>query len=186
LLSKQSCLIAGKIDAHADAENEDEDDEDAVFEDEEDSTSDRRGHLFGSARDAVISIVKKAAEALVKNDDLKLNNTTDTQINRDDDVLNEAIIKERCMTPVHNVVCRQCDDNRFSQIFQLLSCKRSYFESLLNAAFVKQILSRSHLCHGIFELDSPHENVACTDNCKGKTKSSLQSFSNHQKRKFYN
>ncbi|XP_011499707.1 PREDICTED: SUN domain-containing ossification factor [Ceratosolen solmsi marchali] len=137
----------GKIDASSDAESEDDDDEDAVFEDEEDSTSDRRGHLFGSARDAVISIVKKAAEVLVKNDDLKSDNETNTQENQSNDVLNDATIND-CMTPAYNIICPECDDdNHFSRIFQLISCRRPYFESLLNAAFVRQILSRSHLCY---------------------------------------
>ena len=139
-----------------------------MFEDEEESTSDPPGHLFGSARDAVLSIVRKAAEVLVKSQDLKVtNNITKIQESIRGDVLEDTTL-DNCATPVYSVTCHDCDDDRFARVFQLISCKGHYLESLLNTDFVQETLSKSHLCSSSSGFDFLYDSEACTDARTGK------------------
>ncbi|KAL7293364.1 hypothetical protein TKK_0013132 [Trichogramma kaykai] len=102
--------------------------------------------IFGSARDAVLSLVRKAAEVLVKSRDLRSsNNITKIQESIEGDVLGNETLDD-CTTPVYNVACKDCDDRRFARVFQLISCKRHYLEALLGAPFLRRALIESHLC----------------------------------------
>lgn len=69
-------------------------------------------NLFGSARDAVINIVKKAAEVLVKSPlQIEMNlNLTNSSI----DVNKSKFTKKmQCVTPRYVILCRDCKDDFF-------------------------------------------------------------------------
>lgn len=160
-------MITGNIAAGSDFEGEDDEDEDVVFEDEEENRGQPPVHLFGSARDAVLSLVKKAAEVLIKSADLKsTNNITKIQESIKGDVLEHTTLDD-CVTPMYSVACRDCDDSRFARVFQLISCNGHYLESLLNTNFVKETLSKSLLCGSSFGFNFMFDSEACSDGVKG-------------------
>lgn len=94
-------------------ENEDVDDEfDVLDEDIQNShnksTDTKKNTLLDSARVAVMSIVKIAADVLdirQKNTDDLSNYTVDTAINH-----TENITQSKCITPGYIMVCHGCDD----------------------------------------------------------------------------
>lgn len=134
-------------------EDDDEDsDEEEPLDSEDGDPS--RNNLFGSARDAVLSIVKKAAEVLVKSSDLTGNNITEIQHSIDgDSILDNSYTS--CMTPRYTILCGNCTDQKFASVFQLVSCRDRQLDCLLRIDLVNRTLRRSKLCslHGI-EIDS--------------------------------
>lgn len=100
--------------------------------------------LFGSAQDAVMSIVKKAAEALVKAGDS--HNDTTTNVEVDTFHTDDALEREDCVSPSHIVVCDNCSDAMFSKVFGLLSCRGAYLQSLIDCPFVRSNVQDSKLC----------------------------------------
>ena len=123
-----------------DEENENENGEEPLdFEGGEPSRN-----LFGSAKDAVLSIVRKAAEILIKTGDLSRNNITKIQESIRGDLLQSPLTS--CTTPRYAIVCRNCTDDRFARVFQLLSCRDRYLSSLLDTSFVRDTFRYSHLC----------------------------------------
>ena len=101
-------------------------------------------NLFGSARDAVLSIVRKAAEVLIKTGDLSRNNITKIQESIRGEVLQSSLTS--CTTPRYAIVCKNCTDDQFARVFQILSCRDRYLSSLLDTSFVRDTLRYSHLC----------------------------------------
>lgn len=124
------------------------DDEDNENENGEDPLDFEGGeparNLFGSARDAVLSIVRKAAEVLVKTGDLSRNNITKIQESIRGDLLQSPLTS--CTTPRYAIVCKNCTDDRFARVFQLLSCRDRYLSALLDTTFIRDTLRYSHLC----------------------------------------
>jgi hypothetical protein len=98
--------------------------------------------LFGSAQDAVMSIVKKAAEALVKSGDSE-NGTTNVEVNRSH---SDASDSKNCVRPSHIVVCDSCSDAMFDEVFELLSCQGTYLQTLIDFPFVRSTVQSSELC----------------------------------------
>lgn len=130
---------------------ENDDDEDS---DEEELLNSESGdpprNLFGSARDAVISLVKKAAEVLVKSSDLTGNNITEIQQSIDDgNILNNSYTS--CTTPRYTILCGNCTDQKFASVFQLVSCRDRQLNDLLKIDLVNRTLRRGRLCnfHGV-------------------------------------
>lgn len=123
-----------------------DDDEDSDEEEPLDSDdSDPPGNLFGSARDAVLSIVKKAAEVLVKSSDLTGNNITKIQQNIDaGNILDNSYTS--CTTPRYTILCDNCTDQNFASVFQLVSCRYRQLNDLLKIDLVNRTLRRSKLC----------------------------------------
>lgn len=117
-------------------------------EDEEEmldvDTGDPPRNLFGSARDAVLSIVKKAAEVLVKSGD-KVNNNTKIQESIEDTILQNSLVAA-CMTPRYTVLCTDCTETMFAKVFQLVSCNDHYLASILEVDFFNRTLCRSNVC----------------------------------------
>ena len=68
-------------------------------------------NLFGSARDAVINIVKKAAEALV----ITPSQTENTPRNGTVIAQNQTnlTLVRHCVTPRYSVLCKQCSEDFF-------------------------------------------------------------------------
>ncbi|KAL6262445.1 hypothetical protein P5V15_007531 [Pogonomyrmex californicus] len=135
--------------------NEDDDEEDSDEEELLDSEgSDSSSNLFGSARDAVLSVVKKAAEILVKSSGLTGNNITQIQQSIDHgNILDNSYTS--CTTPRYTILCGNCTDQKFASVFQLVSCKNRQLDDLLRIDLVNRTLRRGRLCglHGV-EIES--------------------------------
>lgn len=116
---------------------DDDDDEDAS--DAVDAPGER--NLFGSARDAVMSIMKKAAQALVHTEP---SNTTAPA--------SPSPAPPLCCTPSHLLVCDNCSHAVYHDVHRLLSCAGDDLAAMLRRDFVRDTL----LCTGIcqpFGLD---------------------------------
>lgn len=106
-------------------------------------------NLFSSATDAVISIVKKAAEVLgnkgnTSNQTIKLDHTKNTQ--------NVSEFSNYCITPSYLIVCDNCNNESFKNIYNLLSCHARVLMNLLKSSFIKNSLRHSDICKD-FGLD---------------------------------
>lgn len=152
---------------------ENDDDEDSDEEELLDSEGgDPPRNLFGSARDAVLSIVKKAAEVLVKSSDLTGNNITEIQQSIDEDnILDNSYTS--CMTPRYTILCGNCTDQKFASVFQLVSCRDRQLNDLLKIDLVNRTLRRGRLCsfHGV-EIESWREKEE-EMNCNNTTRFNL-------------
>lgn len=131
-------LVLQKEDpAHANrVEDDDDDDED----DEDDSLApngDPQKNLFSSATDAVLSIVKRAAEVLGN----KVNNQTANIKSNDTNKF-----KSTCSSPRHVVVCNNCNDSLFGQIYELISCKTNRIQKLVRIPYIYRTLVTSFTC----------------------------------------
>ncbi|KOX79424.1 Protein osteopotentia like protein, partial [Melipona quadrifasciata] len=107
-------------------------------------------NLFGSARDAVLSIMKKAAEVLVKSSDLTYNNITKIQQSIDSgNIFENSFVS--CTTPRYTILCDSCSDQKFAKIFQLISCREKQLNELLKINLVNRTLRQTGLCkiHGV-------------------------------------
>ncbi|XP_033608722.1 SUN domain-containing ossification factor isoform X2 [Cryptotermes secundus] len=120
------------------ADDDDDDDEEPLDVD----TGELPKTLFGSAQDAVMSIVKKAAQALVKSGNSQ-NETTNVEIYKSH---SNASGSKNCVSPSHIVVCDNCSDAMFSRVFELLSCRGTYLQSLIETPFVRSSFQSSKLC----------------------------------------
>jgi len=131
-------------------EDEDSDEEELLDNESGDSPS----NLFGSARDAVLSVVKKAAAILVKSSGLTGNNITQIQQSIDHgNILDNSYTS--CTTPRYTILCGNCTDQKFASVFQLVSCKNQQLDNLLRINLVNRTLRRGRLCnlHGV-EIES--------------------------------
>lgn len=136
--------------------NTDEDDDEDSDEEEllDSEGSDSSSNLFGSARDAVLSVVKKAAAILVKSSGLTGNNITQIQQSIDHgNILDNSYTS--CTTPRYTILCGNCTDQKFASVFQLVSCKNRQLDDLLRIDLVNRTLRRGKLCdlHGV-EIES--------------------------------
>lgn len=123
--------------AHEQPIEDDDDDDEAL--DNAIKNDGQSGNILSSATDAVLSMVKKAAQVLgnkVTNDSSQLNNGTSSEIS----------IMKSCSSPSHYVVCNNCSDLLFGKIFELLSCKQEEIKNLVRIPFVKQSLISSEVC----------------------------------------
>lgn len=126
-------------------DDDDDEDEDAkLFEEDDDG---KGGNIFVSAREAVLGIVRKAAQALIKTGPSKANNITKIQESIKGDVLKNSF--ETCITPKYSVECNNCTDHRLARVFQIVSCRFRYLESLLESRFVYEALANTHLCESL-------------------------------------
>lgn len=98
--------------------------------------------LFGSAQDAVMSIVKKAAQALVKGGDSKNSTTTDVEVKTHSD----ASEHKNCASPSYIVVCDNCSDAMYSKVFGLLSCQWTSLQTFIDLPFVRNSFQNSKVC----------------------------------------
>ncbi|XP_019888596.1 SUN domain-containing ossification factor isoform X2 [Ooceraea biroi] len=126
----------------ADKDDYEDSDEEESLDSEGDSPP---TNLFGSARDAVLSIMKKAAEVLVKSSDLTGNNITKIQQNIDGGSILENSYMS-CMTPRYTILCGNCTDQKFASVFQLVSCRDRQLDNLLKIDFVNETLRRQGVC----------------------------------------
>lgn len=99
-------------------------------------------NLFSSATDAVISIVKKAAQVLGNKGDT-LNQTTASFHKQ---IKNITGCCDYCITPRHLVVCGNCSETTYESIYYLLSCHTRTLINVLNSTFIKTSLLHSNIC----------------------------------------
>ncbi|XP_078040101.1 SUN domain-containing ossification factor isoform X2 [Augochlora pura] len=108
-------------------------------------------NLFGSARDAVLSIVKKAAQVLGKSREFTDKNITaiEQSIN-DDGILGGSLAS--CTTPKYTILCDNCSAQTFAKVFQIVSCRDSQLNQLLKNSFVNRTLKQSGFCRN-YQVD---------------------------------
>lgn len=116
--------------------NEEEDDEESL----DSYSGEPSNNLFGSARDAVMSIVKKAAEVLVKSSDTN-------QTNKQDNNTKYSPLINSCTTPSRIIVCDNCSEVMFGNVFEFLSCNSAYLNDLLNIKTISHLLYNTDLCN---------------------------------------
>lgn len=134
---------------HIDIDEENELEE-ALATDERNQTE---MNLFGSARDAVMSIMKKAAEVLTKSVDSNRNITT-----------NDTIISPKsniCRTPSHIIVCDNCSDLLYSELYEILSCRNEQLDKLIKNNLIKKLVDNTNVClkYGLDFSDNAHISV---------------------------
>lgn len=123
-------------------ENASDDDNDDDEETLDSYKGELSNNLFGSARDAVMSIVKKAAEVLVKSGDKDSNRTFGQEQNS----AKYSPLINTCSTPCHLVVCDNCSDVLFGNVYELLSCQRAYLQQLVHIPIMKNTLYNTDIC----------------------------------------
>ncbi|XP_038211359.1 SUN domain-containing ossification factor isoform X2 [Zerene cesonia] len=123
---------------------EDEDDEIIDVPDIPAAETEPTKNLFGSARDAVMSIVKKAAQAF-KTEVPK--NVSSEQ----NDTLSDKVYK-RCCSPSHIIVCDNCSETLYSEVYELLSCSSDKLTNLVRQVFLRDTLKCTGICQR-FGLD---------------------------------
>ncbi|XP_072383732.1 SUN domain-containing ossification factor [Diabrotica undecimpunctata] len=116
-----------------DDDDEDEDDE----ENDLNSSQTDKKNLFSSATDAVMSVMKRAAQILgtKSNDDSQKskNSSASTLINT-------------CSSPRHIISCQKCNETLYGQIYELLSCKAEEIRRIVSISSIYKTLISSCIC----------------------------------------
>nr|XP_026490442.1 SUN domain-containing ossification factor isoform X1 [Vanessa tameamea] len=132
VLEKESSQHSSHID-------DDEDDEIIDVPDIPAAETEPSKNLFGSARDAVMSIMKKAAQALVKSEVPK--NVSSER----NDTLTDTMYK-KCCSPSHIIVCDNCSETLYNDVYELLSCSSDKLTSLVRQVFLRDTLKCTSVC----------------------------------------
>ncbi|KAL3281521.1 hypothetical protein HHI36_004728 [Cryptolaemus montrouzieri] len=119
-----------------------EDDEEDENESENLYLNDRDKNMLNSATNAVYSVIKKAAEALWTK-----SNDTKEQISNESIAIKYSTLINTCSTPSHRIICINCNDVLFGQIYELLSCKSEHIQNLVGIPFIRRSLINSNICH---------------------------------------
>ncbi|KAK9879392.1 hypothetical protein WA026_006461 [Henosepilachna vigintioctopunctata] len=123
-------------------EEADEDDDDDDNETLDAFTDDKPKNMLNSATNAVFSMIKKAAEVLVTK-------SNDTVLKNDDKIKKTEYtpLINTCSTPSHRIVCVNCSDVLFGQIYELISCKSVQLHNLIGVPYIRRSLIHSNICH---------------------------------------
>lgn len=132
VLEKESSQHSAHID-------DDEDDEIIDIPDVPAAEVEPSKNLFGSARDAVMSIMKKAAQALVKTEVPK--NVSSER----NDTSTDSMYK-KCCSPSHIIVCDNCSETLYNDVYELLSCSSDRLTSLVRQVFLRDTLKCTSVC----------------------------------------
>ncbi|XP_060803251.1 uncharacterized protein LOC106136859 isoform X1 [Amyelois transitella] len=133
VLEKESSQHAALID-------DDEDDDVIDIPDVPIVETEPSKNLFGSARDAVMSIMKKAAQALVKTEVPK---NVSSEHNDTSSIEN---MYKRCCSPSHIIVCDNCSETLYNEVYELISCSSDKLVSLVRQVFLRETLKCTGLC----------------------------------------
>lgn len=133
VLEKESSQHTAHID-------EDEDDEILDVPDIPAAEAEPSKNLFGSARDAVMSIMKKAAQALVKTEVPNKNVSSEHN-----DTSTDKMYK-RCCSPSHIIVCDNCSETLYNEVYELISCSSDKLTSLVRQVFLRETLKCTGVC----------------------------------------
>lgn len=138
------------------ADDDDDDDDETLDADSDDDTP---KNLFSSATDAVISMVKKAAQVLGN----KSNYTNETI----EEKMKLMPLVQICKTPSHFVVCDNCSEALFAEVYDLLSCKSIQIHNLISIPFIRKAIINSDICQRFgFDLKRKTSNESlnsCSD-----------------------
>lgn len=115
--------------------NDDDDDDESL----DSYSGEPANNLFGSARDAVMSIVKKAAEVLVKSSDKNQTEKLDSNIS--------TPLINSCTTPSRIIVCDNCSEIMFGHVFELISCKGTSLNNFLSIKKIRHIFYNTDICN---------------------------------------
>ncbi|XP_039764649.1 uncharacterized protein LOC120637087 isoform X2 [Pararge aegeria] len=132
VLEKESSQHSAHID-------EDEEDEIIDVPDVPAAEAEPSKNLFGSARDAVMSIMKKAAQALVKTE---VPNNVSSEHN---DTSTDNMYK-KCCSPSHIIVCDNCSETLYNDVYELLSCSSNRLTNLVRQVFLRDTLKCTSVC----------------------------------------
>ncbi|XP_048488278.1 SUN domain-containing ossification factor isoform X2 [Plutella xylostella] len=124
---------------HAAHTDDDDDDEIIDAPDIASAELDTSKNLFGSARDAVMSIMKKAAQVLVKTEVPKNVTSEHNDTNTDK-------MYKRCCTPSHIIVCDNCSEALYNEVFELISCSSDKLSNALRQVFLRETLQCTGVC----------------------------------------
>ncbi|XP_076629546.1 uncharacterized protein LOC143345876 isoform X3 [Colletes latitarsis] len=102
-------------------------------------------NLFGSARDAVLSIVKKAAQVLGKSNELAGENVTRIKQNVNSSNFSENSFLD-CTTPRYTILCNGCSNQKLAKVFYLISCRAQQLNQLLKIDLVNKTLRHNGFC----------------------------------------
>lgn len=128
----------------------DDDDED----EQESETNKRKGNIFQSASDAVMSIVdtvKKAVSVVKPNG----NRTSDSSAFNS---LNEQ--NGNCITLNYPVICENCPEKMAKEVNAISECKQQLLNRLLSIPIVRNSLYKSHICSNLIGFDL---NINCSE-----------------------
>lgn len=119
-------------------------DDDEILDVPDVPTAEASKNLFGSARDAVMSIMKKAAQVLVKsevprNASSQMNDTTENMY-------------KHCCSPSHIIVCDNCSQSMYNEVHDLISCNANELTNLISHVFIRNTLKCTKICQP-FGLD---------------------------------
>ncbi|CAG9814537.1 unnamed protein product [Phaedon cochleariae] len=136
LISSIPFLVLQKEDSGNANHVEDDDDDD----EEDNLFSAKNGvekNIFSSATDAVISMVKRAAQVL--------GNKVDNQTTNTNKSLSNALVNT-CSCPRHLIICNNCTETLLGQIYELLSCKSDTIRKLIGLPPIYRALAGSASC----------------------------------------
>ncbi|XP_063838996.1 SUN domain-containing ossification factor [Ostrinia nubilalis] len=119
----------------------DEDEEDEIIDvpDVPAAETETSKNLFGSARDAVMSIMKKAAQALVKTEVPK-----NVSCEHNDTSTDKTY--KRCCSPSHIIVCDNCSETLYNEVYELISCSSDKLVRLVRQVFLRETLKCTGIC----------------------------------------
>ncbi|XP_059615916.1 SUN domain-containing ossification factor isoform X2 [Phlebotomus argentipes] len=121
-------------------------DDDSDMEVPDSKRGDAKNNIFKSASDAVLSIVKKAAEVLGKGDSSANSNAT-AKTSR----LNSPT--EECFTFAYQVNCVNCSPEMLERVTNLLNCKHSFLLQLLQMPRIREIVYESRECEKMININ---------------------------------
>ncbi|XP_044752940.1 SUN domain-containing ossification factor isoform X2 [Coccinella septempunctata] len=97
-------------------------------------------NMLNSATNAVYSMIKKAAEVLsTKSNETNKKNDPTVQFEY-------SPLINTCSTPRHSIVCGNCSDLLFGQVYELLSCKFDQIHKLAQVPYIRESLIASDVC----------------------------------------
>ncbi|XP_018322013.1 SUN domain-containing ossification factor [Agrilus planipennis] len=117
--------------------DEDDDDETLDFDHE-----DVPRNLLSSATDAVISIVKKAAQVLGKKGNIS-NETVTVGSNKSIPTFEKSV---ECVSPTHILVCNNCSDEMYADVYNIISCQSRVLHALISNENLKIAFKNLNLC----------------------------------------
>uniref|UniRef100_A0A6B2EC47 Putative conserved secreted protein n=1 Tax=Phlebotomus kandelakii TaxID=1109342 RepID=A0A6B2EC47_9DIPT len=121
-------------------------DDDSDIETLDSKRGNAKNNIFKSASDAVLSIVKKAAEVLGKGDSSADHNATaETQL------LNSSA--EKCFTFAYLINCVNCSRDFLAEVVYLLNCKHSTLVEMLKLPRIREIVYGSSECGRLIDVD---------------------------------
>lgn len=125
-------------------ENRDpEDDGDDIDDDDADVAQEKDSNILKSASNVVMSIVKKAAEALVKTN---TNKTEDKEQMKEENLL-------VCWTPSQSFECARCEGEFVKSVNYLLKSKYLELRRLLGIEVLKKDINSSNVCANYFDIE---------------------------------